>query len=123
MFLVQGEGRGHMTQAMQLYKILKSNGHEVVHTFIGKSNRRKIPSYFYENMNDFVEELISPNFVLDKNNKSLNLTKTIFFNARYLGTYYRSLSTIHEKVKSLKPDVIVNFYDFLGGFYFLLFRP
>ena len=30
LFIVQGEGRGHLTQAISMEKLLRSNGHEVV---------------------------------------------------------------------------------------------
>ena len=123
LFLVQGEGRGHMTQAIVLSSILLSNGHEIVHTFIGKSNRREIPDYFYEHIESGITELNSPNFILDKENKSLNLSKSIAYNAKFLGIYKKSLDQIHEVVKNTKPDAIINFYDFLGGFYFRFYKP
>ena len=45
-FLVQGEGRGHMSQAIALYGILKKNGHEVSAVLVGKSPRRQVPAFF-----------------------------------------------------------------------------
>jgi uncharacterized protein (TIGR00661 family) len=123
LFLVQGEGRGHMTQAIELSNILTGNGHEVVHTFIGKSSRRNIPEYFFEQVKSEAETIQSPNFILDKDNKSLDLWKSITYNSRFLGTYKKSLGRIHEKVKQARPDVIVNFYDFIGGFYFRFYNP
>ncbi len=122
-FLVQGEGRGHMTQAIALSKILTKNGHEVAHTFIGKSKRRIIPNYFFTQIQSEVETILSPNFILDKHNKSLNLAKSIFYNSRFLGKYKKSLAKIHQIVKDTNPDAIINFYDFLGGFYFKFYNP
>jgi uncharacterized protein (TIGR00661 family) len=123
LFLVQGEGRGHMTQAIELGRILVKFGHEVVHTFIGKSVRRKIPDYFYQQIPSEIESINSPNFILDKYNKSLNLWKSITFNSTFLGSYKKSLDRVHQKVKETKPDAIINFYDFIGGFYFRFYRP
>ena len=123
LFLVQGEGRGHMTQAIELSAILTRNGHEVVHTFIGKSSRRNIPDYFFDQIVSSTDTIQSPNFILDKDNKSLDLWKSITFNSRLLGAYKKSLEQIHEKVKQYQPDVIVNFYDFIGGFYFRFYKP
>lgn len=37
LFIVQGEGRGHLTQCIALEKILRNNGHEVVEILVGKS--------------------------------------------------------------------------------------
>jgi uncharacterized protein (TIGR00661 family) len=122
-FLVQGEGRGHMTQAISLFQILTKNGHEVPHIFIGKSQRRKIPGYLLEAVNVPVEPLNSPNFISDSKNKSIRLIPSILYNSRYLKTYNRSLRRIDEVVKKVKPDVLINFYDFLGGFYNFLYRP
>ncbi len=122
LFLVQGEGRGHMTQAITLSKILTLGGHEVVHTFIGKSKRRKIPDYFFAQIGSRTDTILSPNFILDKENKSLNLFKSIVYNARFLGLYKKSLDLINQKVKETHPDVFINFYDFLGGFYFRLYN-
>jgi hypothetical protein len=30
LFIIQGEGRGHLTQAISLAQLLRDNGHEVV---------------------------------------------------------------------------------------------
>jgi uncharacterized protein (TIGR00661 family) len=122
-FLVQGEGRGHMTQAIVLHNILKKNGHEISCAFIGSSKRREVPAYFLEQMTCEVRPLPSPNFVLDKDNKSLRLFASVFMNMKYLRTYFRSLKAIDEVVRKQKPDILVNFYDLLGGFYFLWYKP
>lgn len=42
-FVVQGEGRGHLTQALALRQILLHEGHEIVKVLVGKSKNRKIP--------------------------------------------------------------------------------
>jgi len=122
-FLVQGEGRGHMTQAIVLNKWLIESGHQLVHTFVGKSKRRQIPDYFTNQITSDVQPLASPNFVLDRKNKSLKLAPTIFYNLRFLRTYYHSLKEIDRKLQGLHVDVLINFYDFLGGFYSYFFRP
>ena len=45
LFIVQGEGRGHLTQAITLEEILRRNGHEVVEVLVGKSNTRRLPGF------------------------------------------------------------------------------
>lgn len=122
LFLVQGEGRGHMTQAIVLSKILSSSGHEVVHTFIGQSDRRVIPTYFIEQIDSIVEALPSPNFILDAKNKSLDLTKSITYNSLLGLRFKKSLEKIHLKVKETKPDAVINFYDILGGIFFQFYN-
>jgi uncharacterized protein (TIGR00661 family) len=122
-FLIQGEGRGHITQAISLFHILTKNGHEVPHIFIGKSRRRRIPGYLLKAFKVPVEPLASPNFLSDSHNKSIRLIPSIIYNSKYLKTYHQSLKRIDDAVKKVKPDVLVNFYDFLGGFYNFLYKP
>ena len=116
-FLVQGEGRGHMTQAIGLHHILRSAGHEVVQIFIGKSKRRKVPSYFFKAFDSPVELLDSPNFIADPENKSIRLIASVFYNLKFLNYYRKSMQRIHEVVLDKKADALISFYDFLGGFY------
>jgi uncharacterized protein (TIGR00661 family) len=123
LFIVQGEGRGHMTQAISLADMLRSEGHQVVHVLVGKSERREIPQFFYHKIKSEVTLFESPNFVVDGQNKKISISRTIFYNAFKLGTFIKSLKTIHLKVKSTDPDVIVNFYDLMSGLYSLLYKP
>lgn len=48
LFIVQGEGRGHLTQAISLEKLLRDNGHEVVEILVGKSETRRLPAFSIE---------------------------------------------------------------------------
>ncbi|MEM8895180.1 MAG: glycosyltransferase family protein [Bacteroidota bacterium] len=122
-FLVQGEGRGHMTQALALCQLLVEDGHQVSHVFVGSSSRREIPSYFTEKIDSRVTLLHSPNFVTDKNNKSIKLLPTVIQNLPRAGQYLGELSKIHEVVTQEKPDMVINFYDMFGGLYYLRYRP
>ncbi len=123
LFLVQGEGRGHMTQAITLSLLLKQNNHEVVKVFVGKSERRVIPQFFYDKIGAPVETYDSPNFIVDKNQKGIRLLPSVIYNIRRSGVYFNSIRMIREAVKKFKPDVIINFYELVGGLYFLLHRP
>lgn len=37
LFVVQGEGRGHLTQTIAMEDLLRRNGHEVVEVLVGKA--------------------------------------------------------------------------------------
>lgn len=123
LFIVQGEGRGHLTQTITLFEMLQEAGHTVCAVMVGKSERRVIPEFFKQRIKAPIHLMASPNFVTDKNNKSVKLLTTIAYNARFSPRFFASLSFIDEKVKEHQPDVIINFYDFLGGLYSLLYRP
>lgn len=122
-FIVQGEGRGHMTQAISLYQILTANGHEVAHVIVGKSERRQVPQFFIDKINAPITQLDSPNFVTDRDNRSVSVSRTLGFNLLRARKFLRSVKRIDEIVKAEQPDKIINFYDFLSGLYFLLKRP
>ena len=80
LFIVQGEGRGHLTQAISMEKLLRSNGHEVVEVLVGKSESRRLPGFFIRNIQVPVKQFISPNFLPTHANKRVNLTRSILYN-------------------------------------------
>lgn len=121
-FVVQGEGRGHMTQAIALKNMLVNNGHEISAVIIGKSERRVIPDYFYQKIETKVVEISSPNFLTDKENKHINIPKTIAFNLGKLRFYWKNVLKIKQLIDLHQPDFVVNFYELLCGVYFLSFN-
>lgn len=123
LFIIQGEGRGHMTQALSMSQILREAGHEICGVVIGKSERRQVPQFFIDKIGTEIELLESPNFVTDKKQKSVKPVKTIIHAVLGSKKYVRSLNRIHAIVEEHEPDIIINFYDFLGGIYNFLKRP
>jgi len=123
LFLVQGEGRGHMTQSVSMKQILENAGAEVCGVMVGKSNRRTIPSFYVEKFGNIISTVESPNMAVDKKNRSVKEVRTFLKNLFLLPVFLKSIFLIHRRVKELKPDIIINFYEPLGGFYYLLFRP
>jgi uncharacterized protein (TIGR00661 family) len=123
LFIVQGEGRGHMTQALAIEQLLDEAGHQVVGIAIGCSSRREVPAYFKARTNATLHSIISPDFYYDKKSRSINLWKTGLFNFLAIPRFLNELRKVHALVKSTRPDVIINFYDLMGGAYFALFNP
>lgn len=123
LFIVQGEGRGHLTQAIALFQILTENGHEVSHVIVGKSKRRVLPSFFLDKITVPITQLETPNFVTDHHSQSIHIFKTCIINLVKVGTFLKSVKRIDDIAKIEKPDTILNFYDFLGGLYYLLRNP
>jgi uncharacterized protein (TIGR00661 family) len=120
---VQGEGRGHMTQALSVYDLLIEGGHTVSAVILGSGGTRDVPSFFFEKIKSPIYQLKSPNFIADTKNKQINLTQTIFQNFRRMGTYRKSLKAIDRLVKEHQPDVIINLFDILLGMYFRFYKP
>lgn len=123
LFVVQGEGRGHMTQAMAMYQLLTKRGHEVSDVVIGTSNQREIPGFFHQQILCPIHRIQSPNFVTDSKQKSIRLWATILHNLQQTSTFHNSLLQLKALVEERQPDIILNFYDLLAGLYNGLFRP
>ncbi|MDI9339280.1 MAG: glycosyltransferase family protein [Sediminibacterium sp.] len=121
--VVQGEGRGHMTQAISLYELLLSQGHTVSAVILGSGGKRDIPQFFFDKVKVPIHQLISPNFSCDKNNKSIRITRTLIDNAMKLKTFRRSLQQMDAILKEHEPDVIINFFDLLLGLYYRFYKP
>ncbi len=123
LFVVQGEGRGHMTQAIAFASLLRSEGHQLMGVIVGKSPRRRIPEFFEREIKAPIHAVESPNFECDGADKKILIGKTIQRNCFKIRTFWKSLKRIHQIVAESQPDVILNFYDLLGGLYNFLFRP
>lgn len=122
-FLVQGEGRGHMTQAIALSRMLQEAGHEVSAVIIGKSEQRVIPPFFFDKIGATVTAVESPNFLPDSHGKGVKVFASVVYNILRIGRYFRSIRTIRRIILQEKPDVVINFYELLGGITWLLYRP
>lgn len=120
---MQGEGRGHMTQAITLYDLLISKGHEVPAVLVGTSENREIPKFFFERIRSRIIKFRSPNFVTDRKSKAIRLGPTLAHNMLQLGKFRKSLGQIDEILKEYRPDVVINFFDLLIGLYYRLKNP
>ena len=123
LFIIQGEGRGHLTQAIALAEMLENNGHTIAGALIGSRNGQKAPQFFAEHFNHTIIPFASPCLVYCKKTKALNITKTITNSFLKVGKYFKSLNHIQKSIQELNPDIIINFYDILGGIHHFLFRP
>lgn len=120
-FIVQGEGRGHLTQALSLAEIIKERGHEIAIAFVGSKKGDFVQNFFQEQFPAQVVPFASPALVFSKKTKALSLPKTICGVIVNFGAYTKSLQLIHRELQDIKPDVIINFYDTLAGIHQILF--
>lgn len=122
LFVVQGEGRGHMTQAISMKQILDRNNFEVCGVLIGSSNRREIPQFFLDNFKDVtVQKIQSPNFVTSGNRK-IKIWPTITHNFSNAKKYMQSARLLRHTIEEVDADVVLNFYEPTCGLYHLLLK-
>jgi len=123
LFVVQGEGRGHFTQALSLKSTLERNGHQVVAVMVGGSAKRTLPLFFTEKIGSEIIQFQSPNFLPTPKGKHSSLLISILYNLLLLPVYIRNVFTIRQTIRDKEPDVVINFYELLCGATYGLFNP
>lgn len=115
LFLVQGEGRGHLSQALALREMLHDAGHSVVGVLVGGSERRRLPGYFAQGMG--LEPVIHPSLltVPGRDRTGVSPLRTVTHNLGRFGQYREAVGRIRETILGITPDLVVNFYESLGG--------
>lgn len=123
MMIVQGEGRGHLSQAIAMKEILENQGFIIVSVITGKSFSRKIPDYFFQAFQNEVVQIESPGLVLSHDLKKVLLFKTFIINLLRIPFYLRQVRVIHREYQRTQPDLILNFHEILCGFWYLFYKP
>lgn len=117
LFIVQGEGRGHLTQALSLAAMLRRHGHEITGVLVGRSPQRVLPDFFRARIGAPVVEFEAPRFAFDRSNRSVSMLRTLLGNLSpgSLARFRRSARLIREQIAVQHPDRIVNFYELLSS--------
>ena len=123
LFVVQGEGRGHLTQALALESMLRSNGHEVVKMLVGRSSGRKLPAFFRKKAIAPIDTFDSPNLLTGKDCRRIGKLRSVLYNILHTPSYITSISFLFREIESLDIDLVVNFYDLLCGLTYGILRP
>lgn len=122
LFTVQGEGRGHFTQALSMSSILRKHGHEVVAVLVGRSKSRQIPDFFEEKIGAPVFGYDSPNFTSFYKQKRPNLLVSIISNFSRPFFFRTSILFVKRKIEEYKPDMVINFYEIITGMAYSIYR-
>ncbi len=117
LFIIQGEGRGHLTQALALSDMLRRNGHSISEVLVGRCKNRQIPKFFAEKINAPLTQFDSPTLDYGQSGKRGRIIKTFVSNTtpNKLNRWRKSIATIKEHIERSDADLVVNFYDFLFG--------
>lgn len=121
MFTVQGDGRGHMTQAIAAAQTLERQGHEIAAVTIGANPSRTIPEFFRQAFDGRLTPIASPGFSFHRGRAVATLA-TLRQAVSGLGRYRASLAAIARLIERAQPNLIVNFLEPLLGLFNLL-RP
>ena len=114
-FIVQGEGRGHLSQALALQEHLAAAGHGVELVLVGCGGSRKLPAYFLDGFHERMECFDSPYFLRTPNKKGIYVGLTIFHNLLRAPRYLKAIRQVRQKINAMAPDAVFNFYDGIGA--------
>lgn len=121
-FLVQAEGRGHLTQALAVAAFLRNQGMELVCVVTGNPAHRTIPQYFSSQIQAAIYPLESLHFEVSPNQKGIHFGKTLLSFFRNLPRLRNSVNQVARILAQHQPDLILNFYEPLGTL-FRFFNP
>lgn len=114
-FALQGEGRGHMTQALALAHHLRAAGHVVDQVLVGLGPDWTIPPFFEAGIGAPVIPFRGPTHALDATRSGVSAAGTVW---RNLAALPAMLGAARERFRQITPertDVVVGFYDAVGG--------
>ncbi len=116
-FVIQGEGRGHLTQALALSHLLRSSGHTVDSVLVGRCKNREIPQFFRDKIDAPITLFDSPTFDYGQGGKRGRVIKTLIQNTTpaKINRWRQSVNILYDKIEASGADVVVNFYEFLLG--------
>lgn len=112
-FVIQGEGRGHFTQAMALWQQLQQQGHTLEKVLIGVSPFRPVPDYVLQAFPCEVITYASPNFL--PSSTRTRVWKSVAYNMAVCGRYFKSIHSIRRLLQHSRADKLINFYEPLMG--------
>ncbi|MEX0987168.1 MAG: glycosyltransferase family protein [Bacteroidales bacterium] len=113
--IIQGEGKGHFSQAMALSGILISHGHEISRMYLGRSLFRGSPGYFRTVPDVRVVRFLSPNFIHTPDRKGIRILLSVFVNLLLGPVYLFEAVRIGIRMRQDKSSHVINFYDPVGS--------
>ncbi|TAE23708.1 MAG: glycosyl transferase [Cytophagales bacterium] len=121
LFIVQGEGRGHLTQAISLAQILQKAGHSVIGAWVSVTENRPVASFFSDQFTAPIHPLEGPGLVYCPRTNALNVPTTLRRSMGSWKRYRHSMRQLRDAIRHEQPDVVVNFFELLGGLTYALY--
>ena len=115
LFIVQGEGRGHLSQAIALKEEIESKGNSVKKVWLGTSPQRPVAKYAKEVFGEKLVFFRSPNFLKTRDKKGVNLALSLLYNLILAPVFIRSIIILSREIRKDDYNVVMNFYDMIGG--------
>ncbi len=115
-FIVQGEGKGHMSQALAAKTHLERTGYSVEAVLLGTGSPGAVPGYFMDSFSEKLHTFRSPWLIRTPNKKGIDVGRTLLCQLFFIPLYLREIRRIRKMIRAIGPDVVLNFYDLVGSF-------
>ena len=123
LLFVQDNGRGHLSQTVTLKEKLEKRGHQVAGVVVGSKLGARLPRFFEEQFAGLIYLIESPYFITDKKNRGIKILASAWRSLLNIPRYRQSIKKIDQVIKKLKPNILVNCYEPIAGFYYRFHRP
>ena len=123
LFTIQGDGRGHLTQALAVQRILLDAGHTIPAIFVGRQPDQEMPEFYASKAAAPITRYDSFAPITDKTNTRIHPLATLCYNLANVPRYWRNIGIIRDAILQHRPDVVLNFFEPLVGLCYLFHRP
>ncbi len=114
-FIIQGEGKGHFSQALTMLDQLQHKGIAVAAVYLGRHIIRSRPDYFSGSFPVPVRTFYSPNLLFRSDRRGIRAGTSVLFHALLSPLYLAEALRLWRSVRKLNPSSLYNFYDTVGA--------
>ncbi len=114
-FIIQGEGKGHFSQALAMLEQLNRKGIQVAAVYLGRHITRSSPGYFSDSFPLPVHSFYSPNLLFRSDRRGIRAGTSILFHALLSPLYLAEAFRIWRSIRQLNAYSLYNFYDTVGA--------
>lgn len=120
--IIQGEGKGHFSQALSAMEILENQNFEIKRVYLSRSFFRPTPAYFYSECKAPMATYFSPNFIRSADQKGIRVLLSLCINLLLSPVYIIETIRIGILMMSDRSKYIFNFYDPVGALSSRIFK-
>jgi hypothetical protein len=113
--IIQGDGKGHFSQALTSCNILENRGVQVKRIYLGRSLFKPLPAYFEASLPAPVRTFLSPNFIRTPDRKGIRILFSLFLNLLAAPLYLFEACRIGILMRRDRSNSVINFYDPVGA--------
>jgi len=115
LLIVQGEGKGHLSQSVALKEYLEGSEYTITGVFAGGRAGQELPDYFRDAFRGKLQMFRSPCLLRTPNRKGIYVGRSLVFHLLLSFRYLQEIRRIRRNVRESGVGVVINFYDVVGA--------